>query len=464
MKTNLYQHNNNNLNITTELFIKKNLPKDFDINIYKLLNTDLINLSSNDLKLHYIYNGKLENRLYKLGLPLDFCPILYKKFNKDLININDEIELKKHYLISGALENRVYKKYNKNYDLIENNIDIKNFYENTNIKISIVMAYYKRIGQLKLSLNQFKFLYENKYNFEVIIVDDFSNEDEKLKFLINKYSFEIKLIKIIKKNWINPCIPYNIGFSLCKGDIIIIQNPEIFHCDDIIKIAINKIYNEKKTYITFPVYGSPSFKYNKIIKELQKKQKNNKKINYYKKFIKNINYKKFKFDYEYYKNKYKLYGLTNKELYEHWINIGIKNKYKCNKYSIYYVDNIINKWKGWYNHIIYNNRDLHFLAAFDRTLFDKIGGFCNDFKDGMWYEDDDFKFRISKITNIETINSKKFMGIHLYHKNSSINDIFNNDIDIKNINKEIFKKNIINNIIYCDINLENINYLVMNNN
>ncbi len=40
------------------------------------------------------------------------------------------------------------------------------------------MAYYNRKQQLLLTLNQFERLYANKYNFEVIIVDDCSEEKE----------------------------------------------------------------------------------------------------------------------------------------------------------------------------------------------------------------------------------------------------------------------------------------------
>jgi len=410
---------------------------DFDYESYKYYNKDLINISNNDLKRHYLNIGKNENRIYKVRLPKDFDIDLYKTINKDLNYLKSDSDVIRHYLLNGVIENRSYN--NKNEIIYE-----KNIRKYKNIKISIVMAYYNRINQVKCCLNQIEYLYKNKYDLEVIIVDDKSDKENEIDNIIKEYDINIKLIKLCKKDWINPCIPYNIGFSKCTGNIIIIQNPEILHTNDIIKVCIDKLKNSNN-YITFPVFSSPSYKYNEKLKYLQE---NNCK-DYYKKFIRKINLKKFMFDYEYYMKKYKL-DLSNEEAFKHWISIGINKNYKCNKAGIYYNNDFINKSQGWYNHAIYNNKNYHFLSAMNRDILDKIGGFCEKFKDGYWYEDDDLIYRISKITNIECINSKKYMGIHMYH------DKFINEFDDKNKelilkNKNIFKENIINNVILCKI-------------
>jgi len=329
-------------------------------------------------------------------------------------------------------------------------------------KISIVMAYYNRQNEIIQTLDQFKYLYYNKYNFEVIIVDDYSNNNNNLDFIINNYNFKIKLIKINKKNWINPVIPYNLGFSFVEGEIIILQNPEIFHCDDIIKFCIDNINNNY--YYTFPVFSSPDYDNNKKIKELHNTCCNN----YNDEFINKIDYEEYDFDYNYYINNYKdLEELNYDDAYNHWLNYGIKENRYCNNKKMYYPENIIYEWKGWYNHNLYNKRDLHFLTAFNKDLLDKIGGFCNDFKDGLWYDDDDFKNRISKITEIKTVESNKYIGIHLYHsRGSKDQELDKNFIELRNKNKIIYDYNDKNNIIYCDIknNLKyNIDYFVINN-
>jgi glycosyltransferase involved in cell wall biosynthesis len=50
--------------------------------------------------------------------------------------------------------------------------------------------------------------------------------------------------------------------------------------------------------------------------------------------------------------------------------------------------------EGWYVHPKYNPRPLHFLAAMPRQSFLDIGGFDEDFRMGVAYEDDDFVRRI----------------------------------------------------------------------
>ena len=82
--------------------------------------------------------------------------------------------------------------------------------ETTSQKISIVMSYYNRKAQTLKTLEGFENQYAGKYNFEVVIVDDNSNDENSLIQDIKKYSFPINLIVISKeenattvlKNWI----------------------------------------------------------------------------------------------------------------------------------------------------------------------------------------------------------------------------------------------------------------------
>ena len=66
-----------------------------------------------------------------------------------------------------------------------------------------------------------------------------------------------------EKKWLNPCIPYNIGFKESTGDIIIIQNPEIYHVGDCIKYVVDNL--ELGDWLTLNCYGSPNFKFNEDI-------------------------------------------------------------------------------------------------------------------------------------------------------------------------------------------------------
>lgn len=76
-------------------------------------------------------------------------------------------------------------------------------------------------------------------------------------FSSEKYKFKIKYKYITsdeKKDRINPCIPYNIGFELCKGDIIIIQNAECFHVGNILQYLIDNL--NENDYITFSCFST----------------------------------------------------------------------------------------------------------------------------------------------------------------------------------------------------------------
>jgi hypothetical protein len=425
----------------------ENLPDDFDCNNYRMFYDDLKNMTDEELKLHYKYSGIYENRIYKLNIPENFNCLEYKNMNEDLQNMS-ELQLKIHYSMYGIYEDRQCKNITFSNNLYENekkeNINYKSK------KISIIMVHYNKKNQIILTLNQFNDLYYNKYNFEVIIVDNKSDNINNLSDIITKYKFNIKLINIEKQ--INYAIPYNIGLKNADGDIIILQKPEIFHCDDIIKTSI-ELLNNNNNYYTFPIFMCPSYEYNNKIKNLQQKKCND----YYNKFIQKINYKDFKFNYNYYKSIYNdVSNLNFDQALNHWNTIGINEKRICNNEKIYYPTKMTDSYKGWYNHYYYNKRDYHLLSVFNKKLLTEIGGFCEDLKNGLSYDGADFKYRISRITNIITVNTNKFIGIHLYHTNDNSN-INNNLVEL---NKLIFKNNVKNNVIYCNIqNNEKINII-----
>ena len=63
-----------------------------------------------------------------------------------------------------------------------------------------------------------------------------------------------------------------------------------------------------------------------------------------------------------------------------------------------------------------------------------------------------------------TIESDKYLGIHLYHTSGSNDQRYSINFDkLTNINKKIYENNIKNNIIYCDIANNNIDYTVKYN-
>ena len=137
----------------------------------------------------------------------------------------------------------------------------------TTKKVSIVMAYYNRKLQL---INTLRTIKKSAYkNIEIIIVDDNSDPNQQVCSFIEevKDDLDIKVITITtqQKTWINPCIPYNMGFEEATGDIVIIQSPEVAHIGDCIKYVVENL--KAGDWLSFNCYGSPSFHFNNKIKD-----------------------------------------------------------------------------------------------------------------------------------------------------------------------------------------------------
>jgi len=113
------------------------------------------------------------------------------------------------------------------------------------------MAYHNRKVLLEYTL---KTISKTSYtDFEIIVVDDFS--DPKEDPLLIETDLPIKVFKLqdvfVKKTWFaNPVIAFNYGFSKCKGDKIIITNPECCWSSDVLT-QVDSNLNEEN-YLVFP--------------------------------------------------------------------------------------------------------------------------------------------------------------------------------------------------------------------
>lgn len=248
---------------------------------------------------------------------------------------------------------------------------------------SIVMGYFNRKEQTIHTLQKFK-RYNKNFNFEVIIVDDNSREEEKLHDILNNYNYPIiyKVISTTEKgNNINPCVVYNRGFALTRGKIIVIQNPEVIHYTNILKALSKK--NFKNNYFTLPVISSPSFNHNKII-------------------FKSINDK-----------------VLPENLIEYLQKENENTAYKSTK--------------GWYNHWKYRNENFHFCSAISKENLDILEGFDETYGPNMWYDDNEFVLRISRFLKIKQL--KKQLAIHLYHLNGSADQLNKHELIRRNMEK-----------------------------
>lgn len=275
----------------------------------------------------------------------------YDKF--DYLNYQNDW---KNKFIIYILKDYIYSNRIKIYD----NLSLKNNKNNDDNKISIVMGYYNRKVQTIYTLNTInKSIYKN---FEVIIVDDNSDKDNSLYDILDKYNFPIKLIVLTPiykkfKNYISPCIPYNIGFHYVKGKKCIIQNPECCHMGDIINyVNLNLTQN---SYLTFSCYALDE-KYTNLLR----KNKNN------------INF----------------------------ANEIIKKKIKKHR---------------WYNHQTYKPFFYHFTSAIYYDKLKNIGGFNEGLQFGHAYDDNEFVLRVDNIKlekQIISYSDNIPYVIHQFHK------------------------------------------------
>ena len=269
------------------------------------------------------------------------------------------------------------------------------------------MGYYNRKSLLINTLNQFNNLYKD-YKLEVVIANDKSNDNNKLDDIIKDYNFKIILLDIIEKNWVNPCVAYNLAIRHISSDveIVIIQNPEIYHLTNILNTALEKTVEGQ--YLSFSVFSTESEELSNLF-------------------------------------------ITNPE---EKINDILKNKK---------IKNI----GRWYNHPIFRPCAFHFLNSIHINDLKKIGGFDNNYKDGIWYDDNEILERIKSICNINIINpdieNNIILGIHQFHPTMT-NNIISKKINLTKFNKlkSDMKKNK-NYNIYCDPYLD-FKYEIKNNN
>jgi glycosyltransferase involved in cell wall biosynthesis len=242
------------------------------------------------------------------------------------------------------------------------------------MKISIVTSYFNR---KKLLINTLKSIKQTEFkNFEFIIVDDASNNDNKIDDLVYDFPF-IKLIRIEPEDkwYINPCIPFNIGFKNITGDIVIIQNPECFHTSDIISFVAQNL--KENDYFSFGCYSL---------------------------------------------SEEKTQSLTN----------------DINSYQEFSYHNRSARFNGddsWYNHSIFRPKGYHFASAIYKSKLDELNGFDERFANGYGYDDDEFLFRVNKMCNVKFID--KPLVLHQHHYNLSQMQNNSNDKLIVN-NSELF--------------------------
>jgi GT2 family glycosyltransferase len=123
--------------------------------------------------------------------------------------------------------------------------------------ISIVMSYFNRLAQLRYTLSTID--QSQVKDLEIIIAEDFCDPGEQLHRIQSEFpTLDIKVIRMsdgrVKKDYCNPCVPYNTALRASRGDTIIIQNPECCHMGDVLQYTKENLTNTN--YLTFHCYAA----------------------------------------------------------------------------------------------------------------------------------------------------------------------------------------------------------------
>jgi len=239
--------------------------------------------------------------------------------------------------------------------------------------ISIVTSYFNRRTQFintlrSLTLSKFK-------DFEVIVVDDGSDDEHKIDDLEMQFKF-LKVIRVEKRDkwYYNPCIPFNLAFSKCSGDKIIIQNPECLHYSDILTKTQESLNDEN--YLSFATYSL-----NRTESE-------------------NLN--KFHKAQDFFNN----FEFINKSIETNGDN-------------------------GWYNHGIYRPCALHFCSAITRKNLKDLNGFDESYALGICYDDNEFLHRII-LKKLNIIFQNNHIAVHQFHENFNYNQARSQELEYRN--------------------------------
>ena len=232
--------------------------------------------------------------------------------------------------------------------------------------ISVVSAYYNRRTLLIRTLNSMHSNY-GVINFEFVVVDDGSDEEERLEDLQPIYPF-LRVIRLEKseKWYSNACIPFNRGFEEAKGDKIILQNPECYHFDNVLQYVDQHL--KKNDYLSFGCYS------------LDKENTDDDRLFVDRDYI--------------------------SELME-------------NNAHIVQTDGGL----GWYNHSKYRPGSYHFCTALMTSDLVDLGGFDPRYALGHGYDDDEFVFRVQqKRMHIRFLDMIRVLHQNHYVKQVSIDE------------------------------------------
>jgi glycosyltransferase involved in cell wall biosynthesis len=240
--------------------------------------------------------------------------------------------------------------------------------------VSLILPYYNRRQYLQVTLDSFEYFYKGRGDFQIVIVDDKSNQENSLDEIefVRKYNLWIKVIRIENKRGINPCYPINVGVRNSKGDIVLLSSPEIFHTRNIFDVSHNFELLDNRNYLQFSVFCFTVKKINGILLD-------------------------------------PLVLFSDKLLLMNGMNLAFHDSLGVKGYPA------ANESGTWYTHSKIAPGCYNFLSACTRETYYSLGGFNEAFVHGTGYDDTDFRDRMIRHVNNNVIWYDDFVAIHVDH-------------------------------------------------
>ncbi len=223
--------------------------------------------------------------------------------------------------------------------------------------VSVVMTYFERLEQLKNTLRSIQ-AHHPRHLQEIIIVDDRSRREPLQDGCLDEFALPIRIKRLTRGRHTNPCVAFNAGFTLARGEVVIIQNAECLHVDNIVDDAASRIGVED--YISYACYSTG--------------QAGVKRLN------------------------------SADDI------LAVARSLVTNHEGV-----VKDGGDGWYNHSIHRPVAYHFAASMARSvLINRLGGFDPRYAHGMCCDDDEFLCRVRR-AGLEVRIVDDRMVLHQWH-------------------------------------------------
>lgn len=220
--------------------------------------------------------------------------------------------------------------------------------------LSFVMTYNDRPEQLRNTLTILKS--SVLPGDQIVIVDDASQPNLCARSVLAGFDLPILLSEIRpeRKWWINPSIPYNMGFQMASCDAVVIMNSECIPIGGAIEFLRMQVRSDN--YVVLPCYSTTEVQFRDICRKPYQ---------------------------------------ADQIVRPHRTDLDQANQ--------------------WYHHPIHHPTWYHFMTCLTLSNLRSLGGFNEEFARGYCFEDNEFLWRVRKLLKVEGQDEHFGYAIHQWH-------------------------------------------------